>query len=147
MKQSWECTFLKLLPIWIQNDHQKRFHHWTSEVPASVLGQSSLDGTDWPCMLAFSSEVQWWNFFHPNFVFIPKSFEKVHSQLCSILLGLGKPNSQMWFLHLSQFWLIRRPWCSKSLDDLEISDKWQFIKVPRALPDILKFTGQMLCYH
>ena len=43
-------------------------------------------------------------FFDAHFVFIcVKSFNKVHSQLCSILLGLGQPTSQMCNLDFGNF--------------------------------------------
>ena len=51
--------------------------------------------------------------FDAHFVFTwVESFRKVHSQLCSILLGLGQPTSHMWLGpshlglgHLGQFHL------------------------------------------
>ena len=49
MEQSWER---------INKIRLKKNHHWTSKVPASLCGQSSLDGLDQPYMLACICEVQ-----------------------------------------------------------------------------------------
>ena len=46
-------------------------------------------------------------FFHPDFdVIWLKSFKKVHSQLCSILQGLGQPSSHMCTRHFIRLWTI-----------------------------------------
>ena len=42
---------------------EKNFHHWSSELPASLHGPSSLNGPHWPCTLACTSEDQWWKKF------------------------------------------------------------------------------------
>ena len=56
MEQSWECTFLKLFKYTYEDKMsiKKRFHHWTSELPAGMHGQSCLDGPDRPCILTSS---------------------------------------------------------------------------------------------
>ena len=51
MEKSWECTFLKLFTHTSTKLALKKFHHWTSELPASAHSQSSLDGPYPPCML------------------------------------------------------------------------------------------------
>ena len=39
------------------------FYFWSSEMEASMCGQSSLDGPYWPCKLASISEGQKWKSF------------------------------------------------------------------------------------
>ena len=71
IKQNWGCTFSNLYTYmktrWAL---KKNFHHWSSEVQASVHGQCGPSRLDWPCKLGGSSEDQWWIFSYAHFVFI-----------------------------------------------------------------------------
>ena len=83
-----------LYPYEYKMSIKKRFHKWTSELPAGVHGQSCrIDHACYLIVLKSNDDI----FFHPDFVLIwVKTIKKVHSQLCSILLGLGQPTNHMW---------------------------------------------------
>ena len=69
------------------------------------------------------------SFSYAHFVFIwVKSSKKVHSQLCSILCGLGQPSSHMWNANEPQYFfqlydLISGSWANPMMqDDHEIKE-------------------------
>ena len=61
IEQCWECTFLNLIPIWRQSEHQNFFHFCPLEIAATVHGWDGPSRLDWPCTLAAISEGQKWN--------------------------------------------------------------------------------------
>ena len=101
-KKVGSALFWYSVNICRQNKHQKIISSLEFRIPSWRTRPILPYGPDQSCMLASSFEVQWWNFFfHPNFVLMwVKIFKKMHSQLCSILLGLGQPTSHMWFSYL-----------------------------------------------
>ena len=122
IEKSWE-TFETLFLYEDKFSIKKIFHHWPSEVQASVHGRYCPSRLDWQCKLAHSSEDQWWIFFlcllflHMGIKFKKKSIPN----FCSILLRLGQTTSHMWKV-ICKLYVVK--WdCKSYCEPFETNDK------------------------